>query len=318
MPTPADVTARRTWRRLASRIYRLYSNASDEIADKAKAALDAYVLDPDDMRGQYARHEITRHALDAWVHDTLDKSERLNELQEAVVSLVLQCDHVATDWIAGALPTVWRGDMLYSTYLIEALTRGGVSFTLLDDQAIQRLIMRTPHLLPVVDDAKNSAYVRGRFRHELTQGIIQGEDVPSIARRLQTVSNADRAAATRQARTSITSARNGARQEVAERAVDMGIDIKKRWLATLDDRTRDTHQHLDGETVTVDAKFSNGLMFPGDPEGKPGELYNCRCTMTYVDERTGKPQRRDGMTGDVIDWITYDDWVKQRKAGASP
>ncbi len=31
-----------------------------------------------------------------------------------------------------------------------------------------------------------------------------------------------------------------------------------------------------------DKRFSNGCMYPGDPDGKPSEVYNCRCTMIAV------------------------------------
>lgn len=42
------------------------------------------------------------------------------------------------------------------------------------------------------------------------------------------------------------------------------------------------HVILDGETVPIDAKFSNGLRFPRDPQDpRPEELINCRCYLTY-------------------------------------
>jgi hypothetical protein len=36
---------------------------------------------------------------------------------------------------------------------------------------------------------------------------------------------------------------------------------------------------LDGAIVDQDKKFDNGLMYPGDPSGRPEEVYNCRCTL---------------------------------------
>lgn len=52
----------------------------------------------------------------------------------------------------------------------------------------------------------------------------------------------------------------------------------KQWDATLDGRTRDSHRRVDGEIRELDEKFSNGLMFPGDPSGGAAEVVNCRCT----------------------------------------
>ena len=42
------------------------------------------------------------------------------------------------------------------------------------------------------------------------------------------------------------------------------------------------HVSLEGETVSIDAKFSNGLRYPRDPEDdRPEQLINCRCYLTY-------------------------------------
>ena len=42
------------------------------------------------------------------------------------------------------------------------------------------------------------------------------------------------------------------------------------------------HVAMEGETVPMDAKFSNGLRYPRDPEDRrPEQLINCRCYLTY-------------------------------------
>jgi hypothetical protein len=42
------------------------------------------------------------------------------------------------------------------------------------------------------------------------------------------------------------------------------------------------HVALEGETVQIDAKFSNGLKYPRDPnDPRPEEIINCRCYLTY-------------------------------------
>ena len=51
----------------------------------------------------------------------------------------------------------------------------------------------------------------------------------------------------------------------------------KRWLSAHDSAVRDSHREMDGEVVPVDERFSNGLMFPGDPDGPAEEVINCRC-----------------------------------------
>lgn len=58
---------------------------------------------------------------------------------------------------------------------------------------------------------------------------------------------------------------------------------KKAWLATQDDRTRDSHLDADGQEVALDEPFDIGgykMMQPGDMDmGAPiSEVANCRCT----------------------------------------
>jgi len=43
----------------------------------------------------------------------------------------------------------------------------------------------------------------------------------------------------------------------------------KQWITARDDRVRDEHAAMDGETVPLDGMFSNGMEGPGEP--------NCRC-----------------------------------------
>lgn len=61
--------------------------------------------------------------------------------------------------------------------------------------------------------------------------------------------------------------------------------VMKRWVAVIDDRTRDTHFYLDGTIVPLDAYFYS---YSGDkalhPHGfsTPEEQVNCRCTMDLI------------------------------------
>lgn len=60
---------------------------------------------------------------------------------------------------------------------------------------------------------------------------------------------------------------------------------KKRWSAILDDKTRLTHDILDGTTVNVGEKFysisGDSALFPGGFESA-AENANCRCMIEYL------------------------------------
>lgn len=56
----------------------------------------------------------------------------------------------------------------------------------------------------------------------------------------------------------------------------------KKWVSSGLSNMRESHADMDGEIVGVDEPFSNGLMYPGDPNGEPEEVINCACTMVPV------------------------------------
>jgi len=64
-----------------------------------------------------------------------------------------------------------------------------------------------------------------------------------------------------------------------------GVVEKKRWLAALDDRTRDAHAEAHGQVVPLNSDFEVGgerLSYPGDPKGSLENIINCRCTTAPV------------------------------------
>lgn len=90
------------------------------------------------------------------------------------------------------------------------------------------------------------------------------------------------------ARTEVIGASNAGSSKAADQT---GLKLTKEWLATPDDRTRDTHNKINGETVPKEKPYSNGLMFPGDPEGKAEEVIQCRCTEVYKRVKQPVPTR---------------------------
>lgn len=72
-----------------------------------------------------------------------------------------------------------------------------------------------------------------------------------------------------------------ARYDGLRRSEAMGNKHTKIWRTAGDNRVRDSHAAIDGEEVSVDALFSNGLKRPKDPNGRPEEVYNCRCTILW-------------------------------------
>ncbi|MEM7738548.1 MAG: phage portal protein [Deinococcota bacterium] len=60
-----------------------------------------------------------------------------------------------------------------------------------------------------------------------------------------------------------------------------GDPLSKEWISRQDGEVRDSHVDVDGEIVALEERFSNGLLYPGDPAGPPEETINCRCILGY-------------------------------------
>jgi hypothetical protein len=68
---------------------------------------------------------------------------------------------------------------------------------------------------------------------------------------------------------------------------DLGLNLKKRWCAVNDDRTRSFHASANGQTVDANSDFIvNGMPMAhaGDSRGGAKNVINCRCVILYVDE----------------------------------
>lgn len=222
------------------------------------------------------------------------------------------CDEQAAAIINGESPAAYAANMNYGTFDVESVAKLDTSYTLVDADTVSYMVRQQPDLLPQVsvNPGRAETWARRKITSAMTQSILQGESVPDAARRIRSVVEMDRRASLRAARTALTGAENAGRMGSYRRASGMGIELRKKWMATLDSRTRDSHRELDGEKADIDGRFSNGLSYPGDPTGPASEVWNCRCTM--VAALPGHDVLRDRNTSKLE--TSYEEW----KAGRDP
>ena len=122
------------------------------------------------------------------------------------------------------------------------------------------------------------AKLKKTITQEISRGIASSLPYRDIARNIGNVSGAPLSRAKTIARTEGHRIQQMSTVDAQQAAKAKGADVLKQWDAALDGRTRDSHRRVDGEIRELDEKFSNGLMFPGDPSGGAAEVVNCRCT----------------------------------------
>ena len=210
--------------------------------------------------------------------------EHYTELVNVTAAEYNQANKTAASYINGELPDRYIGGFNAAGEAIEDNVLG-YSFEMTDANTVKRLIVDEPDLLPTVniDTAKDLRWNKRKIDSEVLQGILQGEPMDKIAKRLTKVAKMNEVSAIRNARTAVTSAENGGRLDGMKQAEEDGIILRKKWLAADDERTRDAHREMDGQIRKLDEPFTSDLgdiMFPADPSGQPANVYNCRCTMT--------------------------------------
>lgn len=121
--------------------------------------------------------------------------------------------------------------------------------------------------------------LKKKITSEIARGISTGATFAQIAGQLKSKTNIGYNNAVRIARTEGHRIQCQGTMDACYKAKEKGADVVKQWDATLDARTRDSHVAVDGEVKEIGERFSNGLMFPGDPHGTAGEVVNCRCAL---------------------------------------
>ena len=320
---------------LEKRIASIYRTASKEVQEKINSYFESFAKRDEEMKkmiGQTVNgKEWTEHDYKQWRLNQIGRGKRFEALRDQLADRMTKANTVAVAYINDATPGVYSLNRNYTAYTIEKIG-GNVGFTLWDESTVRRLIVQQPDLMPNYPKKKaikrgiDLAWGKKQITSQITQSILQGESLKDMADRLQKVIKIkERDSAIRAARTAFTSAQNGGRMDSYKAAEDMGIKVRKRWVATKDGRTRHSHRRLDGKTVDWDEPFKSELgkiRYPGDPRAKPANLYNCRCTLRTV-EKPGieaEPRQmrvRDPKTGRniLVNEMTYDEWeewVKNR------
>ncbi len=150
----------------------------------------------------------------------------------------------------------------------------GISFNIKNPRVIEFIDAKKFKFAKEINDTTQEA-----LREQLRAGLLNGEGIPQLKKRVQTVfTDAKTWRAETIARTETGAAYNFGSFESYRQS---GVVQKKKWLAALDSRTRDSHSHMNGQIVGLNEPFSNGLMYPGDPAGSAGEIINC-----FIDGQT--------------------------------
>lgn len=292
----------------------VYGQACEDLREQAEKFTKWLEKEDKKKRKLLKKGEINLSEYRQWLQTQLLTGRNQLELLSVIAANLTNTNRIADSIINGYMPQVYATNLNYTVYSIDKHYGVGMAFAIYDEQTVERLIRENPDLLPKakVDIPKDMRWNKQKLNSSIMQGILQGQTVEQVADSLQRVSDMNRNSAIRNAVTMTTSAQNGGRLDGMKYAQRMGIDCNKRWVATLDGHTRHSHRLCDGEIRKINEKFSNGLLYPADPNGIPAEVYNCRCTLisAFNDSQFDVSIRnnRINVSGSKIRNMSYTEW----------
>lgn len=178
-------------------------------------------------------------------------------------------------------PGYWRRrtSAVLRPFVERAWKRGGASITgsfdLDEPDVAEQLDARMEELAGQVT-ATTEQVLRSQI---LAHGVAEGESVPELRARIQQVfTNLSDYRATMIARTETVGGYNAASFLAA---LDAGA-TRKTWLATNDQRTRETHRQANGKSAPMNKRFElTKSRWPADPTAPAAQSIQCRCALTF-------------------------------------
>lgn len=313
---------------MEKRIQREYQQAVRELEEKLRDYMRRFEKKDEIWRRRLDAGEVTRREYQEWRKGQMIVGKRWEDMKETLAEDLHNSNVIARGIIDGYMPDVYAVNHNYGTYQIETSGNVNTSYTLYDHETVERIIRYNPEILPppgprmnsILATRKDLRWQEGQIQSVTLQGILQGESIPNLAKRIaNTLGEFNHKDTIRYARTATTGAENAGRMDSYRRAQNMGIDLEREWLAVHDERTRHTHSMLDGQKRKIDEPFEvDGyeIMYPGDPKAAGEMIWNCRCTLGGA-VKGWKSYSGLSRYTDPINGQSYEEW-KQGHSKSQP
>ena len=239
----------------------------------------------------------------------IQKYGRLSKLEQSLIKDIKKQYDDDGKLLRETLTEVYNTSYYRTAWALESETRARLGYSAVDLKTVQ-LSIQNPFTGLTLNDRleRHRTNLIYGLKEELTRGFVNGDTYPQISRRVKDLLEGDAGKAIRIVRTESTRIYNEAQYDSILHAEEQGITMTKTWISSRDDRTRESHEMLDGVTIPVDEPFvidGDEGMFPGD-FSEARNVINCRCTVEYNVVAINKP------THDELGDMSFDDWMDDR------
>lgn len=243
-------------------------------------------------------------------------TKRLQELQKELTKLSSRLAVRLRTAVGETITGLSRSELAWQVGMIKEELGFDLEFNVPNPVAVAAVARSTSFAGFKLDDwfGTLNRSVQRRVMQEVNRGIVEGETVPQIMRRIRGtrdarfrdgVWNSTRAQAEAITRSTINHVTNQARIELFKENEDLIKGLK--WTATLDSRTSLVCAGLDGRVFAL------------DKGPRPPAHVNCRSTMTPVLKSARSlglkdlpPGTRASINGEVPASVTFPEWLKKQ------
>jgi SPP1 gp7 family putative phage head morphogenesis protein len=289
----------------------LIKQTERKVAKSYKQAINNVQVELSNLYDKYSDKGILTYA-------EMAKYNRLNSLNKTLI------EDLNTSWknIESDLRSLVGEEYSESYYrygfLLNKTSGINLNYGLIDKEVIRSLFNK-PNVsgLSLKETLSRTRYnLLLKERQAMVQGFLRGDSYVNLVKDLKETFNKSFNDTLRIVRTEGTRAANDGQVAVYDDAEGMGLEFDRIWVATLDSRTRDSHQALDGQIADKEGYFHHAgakAKAPGN-FGIASEDINCRCTVIAQPKET-QPKIRRSNIGDkeIIKYKSYEEWKKDQK-----
>lgn len=245
-------------------LIKAYSESLNAIRAKMSLIYEKYSID-----GTLSYADMTRY-------------DRLTALDKEVTDQLAVLSVKKTKAIKTLSAEVYQESFFRIAFALESEANVRLGYGLINPKVIEASIQN-----PISGLTLNDRLIKDRnniiisIRQQITQGLIQGEAYPKMAKRIKETLGGDASKALRIAQNEAHRVQQEGRLASMEHAQSKGVKMVKVWHASFVGKFRKNHARLDGVKVGMDEYFeSNGHKAKGPGLfGIAEEDINCHCTV---------------------------------------
>lgn len=284
--------------------------ALDKLEEEArKELIKHFRTSLKELRGKIAR--IYERYDGDWIE--MQKYNRLTKLEKEIAQEIGKLTGKNAQTLKKGMMDVYEESYYRTAYILSNEVKSDLGFAMLDRKLVEKAIENPLDRVGFLQrNRDNQRILTRQLREQLTQSLIQGEAYGKAAKRIKDRMDVGASKALTIARTENHRVRQAAKLDSMKEGEKAGITLKKQWVATIDESTRDSHQDLDGVQIDIDEDFE-GEEGSGPAPGMLGaaeENINCRCTMIEVVAGFKPNERRVRGVG-ITEYKTYNEFKKE-------